>query len=162
MAMESRTTIAGHPIHPMLVVFPIGLFVFSFVADLFWLGTGASAWRDVAYYTMGGGILGGLAAAVPGAMDLFSLPHSKARRVGLWHMTINITVLVLFAVNFWLRSDAPVDDSGLVWLSLIGVALLGVSGWLGGEMVYVHGVGVGRSRAERIESEARRAQASRR
>lgn len=143
--MESRASIAGHPIHPMLVVFAIGLLGFSFVSDLFFLATRNYVWGDVAYYTMAGGIVGALLAAVPGAVDLFSLPHSRARAVGVVHMSINLVVVALFAINFWWRSSIAPDATGPIWLSALGVALLAVSGWLGGEMVYVHGVGVGTS-----------------
>lgn len=140
--MESRASIAGHPIHPMLVVFPIGLFVFSFVCDLVFLGTGDILWSDIAYYTIAGGIIGAVAAAVPGAIDLFSMPSSRMRSIGIVHMTINLVVVALFAINFWMRGTADPAAAGPIWLSGIGVALLAVSGWLGGEMVYVHGAGV--------------------
>lgn len=142
--MESRAKIAGHPIHPMLVVFPIGLLVFSFISDLIYLATGDPAWSNVAYYTMAGGIIGGAAAAIPGAMDLLAMPHSKMRSIGIAHMIINLVVVVLFAINLWMRSNAAPEALGPVWLSGIGVVLLAVSGWLGGEMVYVHGAGVGK------------------
>lgn len=140
--MASRASIGGHPIHPMLVVFPIGLFVFSFLCDLIYLGSHDPAWRDVAYYTMAGGIVGGLAAAIPGAVDFFTLTESRVRRIGAMHMAINIAVVVLYAVNLWMRS-ASSSLMLSIWLSGVSVALLGVSGWLGGEMVYVHGVAVG-------------------
>ena len=141
--MKSRASIAGHPIHPMLVVFPIGLFVFSFLCDLIYFGTGNVVWSEVAYYTMAGGIVGGVVAAIPGAMDLFALPYSKTRSIGIAHMTINLIVVALFAINLWIRSAGMPDATGPVWLSGVGVVLLAVSGWLGGEMVYVHGAGVG-------------------
>ena len=140
--MRTKAGISGHPLHPMLVVFPIGLWVFSFAADLIYLSTNNAAWIPVAYYTMAGGILGAAAAAVPGAIDLFSITRAETRRTGLWHMVINVTVLVLFVVNLWLRSHDQAPASGLVWLSAISVVLLGVSGWLGGEMVYRQGVAV--------------------
>lgn len=140
--MRTKAGIAGHPLHPMLVVFPIGLWVFSFAADLIYLSTDNAAWIPVAYYTMAGGIVGAIVAAVPGAIDLFSITSGKTRRTGMWHMLLNVTALVLFAVNFWLRSPDQAPTSALVWLSAISVALLGVSGWLGGDMVYRHGVAV--------------------
>lgn len=140
--MKTRASIAGHPLHPMLVVFPIGLFIFSFVCDLIFFGTGDVVWNAVAYYAMAGGIIGGVAAAIPGALDLFSLPHSRMRGIGVVHMTINLIVVILFAINFWIRGTADPAAVGPVWLSVLGVALLAVSGWLGGELVYVHGAGV--------------------
>lgn len=161
MAMGSRASIAGHPIHPMLVVFPIGLFIFSFICDLISLGSADPVWNAVAYYTMAGGIIGGVAAAIPGFVDLFSLPPSRARSVGIVHMSINLIVVALFAINLWTRANAAPDALGPIWLSAIGVVLLAISGWLGGEMVYVHGVGHSHGR-EHAAPERASAAASRR
>jgi len=136
-------TIAKHPIHPMLIVFPIGLWVFSLVADLiFRYGGGNPTWHDLAFYSMLGGLIGALAAAVPGLIDYFSLSESAAKRIATRHMTINLIVVALYGVNLWLRMG---DRSAAGWplaLSVAGVVLLAISGWLGGELVYVHGVGV--------------------
>lgn len=159
--MASRASIAGHPIHPMLVVFPIGLFIFSFVSDLIYLGSRDPVWIDVAYYTMTGGIIGALAAAVPGLIDVFSITDARVRRIGLTHMTINLSVVVLYALNLWLRTG-PRDLTLPMWLSGVSVALLAVSGWLGGEMVYVHGVGIGPSPQSERAGARMRAPASRR
>jgi uncharacterized membrane protein len=140
--MRTPASIAGHPIHPMLVPIAIGLWIFSFVCDLFHAGGSANAaWTTVALYTMGGGIVGALLAAVPGLIDLVSLPP-EPRRTALIHMGINLTVVALFAVNFWLRLRTPDDPGKLMWLSLVSLALLVVSGWLGGKMVYEYAVGV--------------------
>src|SRR5690349_7464650 len=141
--MHTPASIAGHPIHPMLVPLPIGLWVFSFVCDLiFVFGSGAPAWSTVALYTMAGGIVGALLAAVFGFVDLLSLPP-EPRRTALVHMALNLTIVVLFVINFWLRLRAPDHNpDGYVWLSLIAIVLLVVSGWLGGKMVYVLGVAV--------------------
>lgn len=158
--MASRASIAGHPIHPMLVVFPIGLFVFSFICDLVYLGTQNALWRDIAYYTMAGGILGGLAAAVPGLIDFLSITDNGVRRIGAAHMVINISVIILYAVNLWIRST-PSSPTVSIWLSGLSVALLAVSAWLGGEMVYVHGVGVG-PKSEAAPAPRMRPSASRR
>lgn len=140
--MASRASIAGHPIHPMLVVFPIGLWVFSFISDLIYIGTGNAAWQATAYYTMAGGVIGALAAAVFGAIDLFAMPRGNTRRIGEIHMTLNLTIVALFLINLWWRTQVPPESIGPVWLSAIAVALLAISGWLGGELVYVHGAGV--------------------
>jgi len=139
--MASRASIAGHPIHPMLVPFPIGLFIFSFVCDLIFIwGSGNAVWSTVALYTMGGGIIGALLAAVFGLIDLLSLAPSKAKTIGIWHMVVNLTVVAIFVVSFVLRMGGASQARLPILLSLIGVALLAVSGWLGGEMVFVHGV----------------------
>jgi uncharacterized membrane protein len=139
--MRTPSNIAGHPIHPMLVTLPIGLFVFSFVCDLiFHFGSNAPEWNIVALYTMGGGIIGALLAAVPGFIDLLSLP-AEPRKTALLHMAINLSIVVIYAVNFWLRLATP-TATGLVWLSALTVVMLLVSGWLGGKMVFLSGVAV--------------------
>jgi len=141
--MRTPASIAGHPIHPMLVPIPIGLWIFSLVCDLIHAGGNANpAWTTVALYTMGGGIIGALLAAVAGLVDLLSLPPGP-RSTALKHMTINLIVVVLYVVNLWMRAASPDGEPGkLVWLSVISIALLVVSGWLGGKMVYDLGVGV--------------------
>lgn len=140
--MRTPASIAGHPIHPMLVPIPIGLWIFSLVCDLFHAGGSTNpAWQTVALYTMGGGIAGALLAALPGLVDLLSLPPGP-RKTALIHMTINLTVVALYAVNLWLRVSSPEKAGGLMWLSILALGLLVVSGWLGGKMVYEYGVGV--------------------
>ena len=140
--MRTPASIARHPIHPMLVPIPIGLWIFSFVADLFYVsGSANPAWPTVAFYCMGAGIVGALLAAVPGLIDLLSLPPGP-RSTAIKHMAINLTVVVLFVINFWMRMQAPGAPGKLVWLSLIALGLLVISGWLGGKMVYEHGVAV--------------------
>jgi uncharacterized membrane protein len=141
--MASPASVAKHPIHPMLVTLPIGLWVFSLVSDVIYvMRWGGSVWNDVAFWTMAGGIVGALIAAVPGFVDLLSMSNGKVKSIGILHMSINLVVVALFGMNLWLRYQAIPGTASPIWLSVIGVGLLGVSGWLGGEMVYVHGVAV--------------------
>ncbi len=144
--MKTPASIARHPIHPMLITIPVGLWIFSFVADLvvyFSEGNDAGVlWFMIGYWTMAGGIVGALLAAVPGFIDLLSLSEQRVRTLATTHMTINLAVVVLYAVNLWLRSIEPPDFLTGMGLSAIGLVLLSVSGWIGGEMVHVHGVGV--------------------
>jgi uncharacterized membrane protein len=88
-----------------------------------------------------GGIVGALAAAIPGFIDLLSLPP-EPRKTALVHMAINLTVVVLYVINFWFRTKTPDNPDGFVWLSLLTILMLLVSGWLGGRMVYILGVAV--------------------
>src|SRR3954468_5004109 len=140
--MRTPASIAKHPIHPMLVPIPIGLWLFSFVSDLIYrFGGGASEWETVAFYTMAGGIVGALAAAIPGLIDMISLPAAP-KRTAIIHMTINLTIVALYVVNMFVRSTNP-DNLALAFaLSAVAVALLVVSGWLGGKMVYEQRVAV--------------------
>ena len=140
--MRTPASIAKHPIHPMLVTIPIGLWLFSLACDLVRVaGSGDPVWATLALYTMAGGIIGALLAAVPGLIDLLSLPPGP-RTTALTHMVINLTVVALYVVNVWLRWGNPADLGAPFWLSVAAVGLLAVSGWLGGKMVYEHGVAV--------------------
>ena len=147
--MRTPASIFKHPIHPMLIVFPIGLWIFSLACDLIRL-TGASgdAWSTVVFFSMVGGFIGAPCAAVPGFIDLLFYKGGAppVKKIALTHMAINLTAVVLYAINIWLRANGPTSMnasmSAPVLLSIIGVALLFVSGWLGGQMVHVYGVGV--------------------
>ena len=139
--MHTPAQIAKHPIHPMLVTVPIGLWVCSLVCDFVRVsGSQNDNWSIVALYTMIGGIAGALVAAIPGFIDMLSL-KGGLKRVALWHMSINLTVVVLYVVNVMLRTDGGPSGPPF-YLSLLAIGLLLVSGWLGGKMVYVHGVAV--------------------
>lgn len=141
--MESRASVAKHPIHPMLVPFPIALWIFSFVSDVIYgLGWGGPVWNDMAFYTMAGGIVGGLAAAVPGLIDYLAISDRETTKIAKTHMIVNLAIVAIFCVNLWLRTTSAPGAWLPVVLSVVGVSLLGLSGWLGGELVYVHGVGV--------------------
>jgi len=147
--MRTPASIFKHPIHPMLIVFPIGLWIFSLACDLIRLaGASGDAWSTVAFFSMIGGLIGALCAAVPGFIDLLFYKGAAppVKKIALTHMAINLTAVVLYAINIWLRASGPTNLgsslSAPVVLSIIGVTLLFVSGWLGGQMVHVYGVGV--------------------
>ena len=140
--MRTPASIAKHPIHPMLVAIPIGLWVFSLVCDLARVaGSADPAWSTVALYTMAGGVVGALVAAIPGFIDLLSLP-SGPRKTAITHMIINLTVVTLYVINLWMRWSNPADLGIPFWLSVAAIGLLAISGWLGGKMVYELGVAV--------------------
>ena len=140
--MRTPASIKRHPIHPMLVPIPIGLWIFSFVCDLlFVLGSGATLWFTLGFYTMIGGLVGAIVAAIPGFIDMLSL-RGAPKKLALTHMAINLTVVMIFAIDIGMRIGGS-DVAGLpLALSVVGITLLAVSGWLGGHMVYVHHVAV--------------------
>ncbi|MGZ8845697.1 MAG: DUF2231 domain-containing protein [Pyrinomonadaceae bacterium] len=146
--MPSRASIGGHPIHPMLIPFPIALLVFSFIADLIFLWKGNPIWRDyIAFYTMLGGIVGGAAAAIPGLIDWATLTDRATVKVANWHARVNIITLLIFVASFYLRTTggaAWIPSMPLlpVLLSVVGVIGLSIAGWLGGQLVFHHGVAV--------------------
>jgi uncharacterized membrane protein len=139
--MKDGARIAGHPIHPILVTLPLGLLTFSFVADLVRMFGGGPVWSTVAFYTLGAGIVGIVLAAVPGLIDFLTITDRRVRDIALAHLVTNVVVLGIFAFSFWLRWIATVGVLPLV-VSAAGVILLGIGGWLGGEMVFKHGMGM--------------------
>jgi uncharacterized membrane protein len=154
--MASPASIGGHPIHPMLIPFPIALWVFSLVADVIYLWRGNPVWRDwIAFYALLGGIVGGALAAVPGFIDWLSLKDNAVVKVANWHARLNVVALLIFVASFYLRTAG---GAGLVGgsytvpllLSVVGVILITISGWLGGELVFRHGVAVEPQSDERV------------
>lgn len=157
--MASPASIGGHPIHPMIIPFPIALWVFSLVADVVYLWRGNPIWRDyIAFYTLLGGILGAVVAAVPGFIDWLSLKDPAVVKIANWHARLNVIALLIFAASFYLRTAS---GSGLVGgsytiaigLSVLGVILISISGYLGGEMVFKHGVAVDQQSGDRTASQ---------
>jgi uncharacterized membrane protein len=142
--MESRAKLAGHPIHPMLIVFPLGLLGAAVIFDLIYLVSHNSRWTVVAYYNIVAGIIGGLLAAVFGFIDWFAIPKgTRAKRIGLLHGVGNVVVVALFALSWLLRRTAPaVPPLGAILLGFVGLVLALITGWLGGELVDRLGVGV--------------------
>jgi uncharacterized membrane protein len=142
--MESRAKLLGHPIHQMLIVFPLGLLAMSLIFDVIALATDRPALFQAAWYMIAAGIISGLIAAVFGLIDFLAIPqNTRAKRVGLLHGGGNVLVVVLFAASWLMRRDHPADPGMLaIVLSGLGFALGGVTGWLGGELVDRLGVGV--------------------
>jgi uncharacterized membrane protein len=141
--MSSPASIKGHPLHPILVALPIGLWIFSIVCDLiFKFGSANPVWNEVAFYTLAGGIVGALLAALPGLIDLLSIENAKSKLIGIWHMIVNLIAVVLYCVNFWLRLHLAPGDNLPVILSVVAVIFFITGGWLGGELVYIRGVAV--------------------
>src|SRR5260370_16847657 len=134
----------GHPIHPMLVNFPIGLLVTSAVFDIIHLVTGNGYWSGIAFWMIAAGIVTGLLAAVVGTIDALAIPSgTRAKSVSLLHGTGNVLILVLFAISWALRFSIPGNPPVIAYiLSFFGAALLGVTGWLGGELTLRLGIGV--------------------
>jgi len=143
--MESRTKAFGHAIHPMLIVFPLGLLATAVIFDIVYLITGRAGFTVASAYAIGAGVVGGLAAAVFGLVDWLAIPAgSRAKRVGVLHGLGNVVVVVLFAASWLLRVGAGGWHPGVAALvcSFAGIAIAGFTGWLGGELVERLGVGV--------------------
>jgi uncharacterized membrane protein len=143
--MQSKVTALGHGVHPMLIVFPLGLLATAVVFDILELITGNGDFYVASAYAIAAGVVGGLVAAVFGLLDWLAIPAgTRARQVGLWHGVGNVVVVLLFAVSWLLRATADNWDANAlaVILGFAGVLVAGVTGWLGGELVERLGVGV--------------------
>jgi uncharacterized membrane protein len=142
--VESRVKFLGHPIHPSLIVLPIGLLSMAMVFDLLYLVTNNSDLATFSYWALIAGIIGGLLAAVFGLIDWSSIPAgTRAKAVGLTHGVGNVVVVGLFAISLLLRWGDPQFEGILpVIFSVAGAGLALVTAWLGGELVYRLRVGV--------------------
>ena len=142
--MESRVKLFGHPLHQMLIVFPLGLLGAAALFDAVQLITGSGNLGLVSYYMIAGGLIGGVLAAPAGLVDWLSIPGgTRAKAIGALHGLGNVVVLGLFVASWFLRKDAPqFPTTAAMVLSFAGLGIAGVTGWLGGELVSRLGVGV--------------------
>jgi len=142
--MESKAKVLGHPVHQMLIVFPLGLLATAMIFDIIHLAGGGDHWAVAAFWMIPAGIIGGLLAAVFGLIDWLAVPTgTRARAIGARHGIGNVVVVVLFAASWFLRRSNPVAPQALAYiLSFAGAGLALVTAWLGGELVDRLGVGV--------------------
>src|ERR671920_1742944 len=138
----------GHPIHPILIPFPLGLLSTSVVFDVVHLLTGNAKWSEISFWMIAVGVIGGLLAAVFGLIDWLAIPTgTRAKAMGLGHGLSNVLMVALFAASWLLRSSAPGDPGVLpIVLSFLGVGLGSLGGFLGGELVFRMGIGVPKGR----------------
>lgn len=117
--LPARAKVAGHPVHPMLVVFPIALFLTSFLFDLVYFGTGDPFWYRMAFWTILVEFFGTLAAALPGFADYIALPpKTEARRVATYHMGVGLTLALLYFIGLMVRdweSSPRIEPPGCRW-----------------------------------------------
>ena len=138
-------TFLGHHVHPMLIVFPLGLLGVSVAFDIAYLATDNAVFAETAYWNILAGCIGGLAAAVFGIWDWLAIPaRTRAKRVGAVHGVVNATAIVLFIASFWIRRGdlLHLPTTGSLALSFVAIALALVGGWLGGELVERLGIAV--------------------
>jgi uncharacterized membrane protein len=143
--VESRIRALGHPVHPMLVTFPIGLWTAAVVFDLIQLTSGNEVFGEVAYWNIVAGSIGAVLAAVTGLVDWTGIPaNTRAKRVGLLHAGLNTLALLLFVVAWLVRMDNPRHEvsGGLFVVEILAIVAATISAWLGGELVDRLGIGV--------------------
>lgn len=137
------TTFAGHPLHPMLIVAPAALIPFGFILDAMYRRSGKASYSDAAYYSLVGGMVGGLAAGAAGAMDYLTIePRTEVKQTANVHAALNITALALTAANVLARRNTRHHRGGSLAMSAIAAAGVLVSGWFGGRLVYEQGMRV--------------------
>jgi uncharacterized membrane protein len=141
---RSTASIAGHPIHPMLIPFPIAFFVATFVCDLVFWGTRNPSWFDATLWLLGAGLIMAALAAVAGLTDVLGDTRIRSLSTAWWHAGGNVLVVLIELANWYLRysqGSAAVLPTGII-LSAIVVAILLFTGWKGWELVYRGRVGV--------------------
>jgi uncharacterized membrane protein len=144
--MKSKASIGGHPVHPMLISFPLALWATSFVVDVLFYFLRHPTLLIIAKFMIAAGCLGAIAAAIPGIIDWLAIKNGGVKRVANWHARLNIAALVVFAISLFLRIGSYSELVGRrltipFLLSLVGVILISISGWLGGELVFRYGIG---------------------
>lgn len=142
--MQSKARLLGHPIHTMLIVFPLGLLATPVAFDIVGLVGADTEWFRISFWMIAAGIIGGLLAAIFGLMDWLAIPSgTRAQKIWLLHGGGNVVVVLLFIVSWFLRRPEPQNPPNTAFvLSFIAVALALITGWLGGELVVRLGVGV--------------------
>lgn len=151
--VESTATIAGHPLHHMLIVFPVAFLIGAFATDLTLTFTGNRFWAEASYWLLIAGIVTALVAAVPGLIDFVTIDRVRSLWISWTHMVVNLVVVGLALVNVGVRLDDPVagaQEWGL-WLSGLQTLLLLFSGWLGGEMAYRYRIGAIQDDSPQVE-----------
>ncbi|HYE54081.1 MAG TPA: DUF2231 domain-containing protein, partial [Chitinophagaceae bacterium] len=142
--MKSKAHIKGHPIHPILICFPIAFFVGTLLFDIAGLITGSYPMHQLAFYMQITGVGAALLAAVPGIIDyIFTVPpNSSAKKRGARHGLINGTVVIIFTLIWFYKQNANASVTLIIVAEVVGVILLTIAGWMGGTLVYRNQIGV--------------------
>jgi len=144
--MKSKASIGGHPIHPMLIPFPLALWTTSFVTDVLFYFVRNGTLLIVSKFMLAAGCIGAVVAAIFGIVDWLGIKNGEVKRAANWHARLNVIALIVFAISLFLRMGRYSEFVGRkltipFLLSLLGVILICISGWLGGELVFRYGVG---------------------
>lgn len=139
----TKAAVRRHPIHPMLVSLPIAFLIGALLSDIAFALLENTFWAEASFWLLAAGLAGGVLAGLSGLIELLGVKRARRLPMAWLHGIINLIVLGLVCVNFFLRMDDMLDVLPLgLGLSVVTGALLGVSGWLGGEMTFRHGIGV--------------------
>jgi len=142
--MESKAKLLGHPVHPMLIVFPLGLLATSVIFDMIGLAGDIRSLSMASFWMIAAGLVSAILSAIFGLVDWLAIPdRTRAKQMGFWHGSGNGLVIVLFAISWILRRPSPEHPSIIALLLEVAGALIApVTAWLGGELVDRLGMGV--------------------
>ena len=146
MKQRGKLRIFGHPVHPMATHFPMALLPVSLIGDLLGIWTAASFWWSFSFYMLGIGLIMSIPAFITGMIDFLAIPkEGTAEHVAMRHMTIMLMAITMFAVSFFIRFGVEIPTgwrlTSSVAFSLLGIILILIGGWFGGQLVYRHAVG---------------------
>jgi uncharacterized membrane protein len=159
--MRAKVRFLGHPVHQMLVVFPLGLLATAVVFDIIYLAGNSEIMATVSYWMIAAGLVGGVLAAPFGLLDWMAVPpRTRAKRIGALHGVGNVIVLCLFALSFLLRDRGYAPQLGQMAWAFAGAAVALVTAWLGGELVDRLAVGVDEDAGANASSSLRRTHAT--
>lgn len=147
---RSAVAIARHPIHPMVVPFPIAFLLAVVATDVAYLVTTDTFWARASLWLTGGGAWLGIGAGIIGTLELLIIRDIRHRAAGWSHFVVAVMLLAVGFINWLSRLDDPAEAIrfGGFWLSLLGAGLVAMAGWLGGELVFEHHVGLGKHQNE--------------
>ena len=140
----SQVAVARHPLHPMLVTFPIAFYIGALGADAAFWFTGDDFWARGGLWLLGAATLMGILAGIAGTVELLWVPDIRHRAAAWSHFVVAVMLLSVGAINWLFRLREPIDailPQGF-FLSALGAALVGMAGWLGGKLVFEHQVGI--------------------
>lgn len=142
--VPSTVAIAGHPLHPLIVTFPIAFLTGALATDIgYWLSQDFF-WARASIWLIGAGFVAGLVAALTGMLDFLKIDRVRKHRAGWFHMLGNVTAMLLTVGNWalrWNNVEGAILPTGII-ISLLVASLLGITGWYGAELIYRHKVAV--------------------
>jgi uncharacterized membrane protein len=156
--VRSTASIAGHPIHPILIVFPIAFLIALLVTDIVYASTRVPFWAEASRWLALSGVVTAGLAAIFGIIDFLTIGRVRQQSAGWIHALGNVAALTIAIINTVLHWNTPISTilPVVITLSAITVILLGITGWFGGELSYRFGVGVDLGGATQEQSGADR------
>ena len=142
--MKSRASIKGHPIHPMLIPFPVAFFTGTLIFDILGFVNDNAEYWNIGQYLVIAGIIGATFAAIPGLIDYFTTvpPESSAKKRATLHGLTNISMLILFCIAAFYRRNNGAEPAIIIALESGGFILMSIAGWMGATLVYRNQIGV--------------------